>query len=720
MAGVGDARSNAVARSGLRSLVTRLSHITRDAHRTPWVLLAAAALLLALVGMVLDAGLHDRLRDRVGDRLQILHRSNITALTHWARDQSRLTTALAELPSVSAALRTVLSAPPSPTARVDAARPLAELLAPLTRNLGRRGWLLLDRQGAGVAQQSSLRALELPLHRLPGALGALQKSARVGAPFLVDAELHAHGLESQGADMWVWAPVRGTDGGVRGVLGFRLDVEGDFAQQLRAGISTGTVESYAFDAQGLMLSGSRFDDQLQRVGLVKKGQRSAMQVTLRDPGGDLLRGFVPSLPRDEQPLTRMVRAAITGKAGHDWDGYRDYRGVEVVGTWTWLPELGLGVATEVDVDEAFEVLVSLRHGLWALWSCLALASLAAFFFSSRAKELGREMAAVAELGQYKLLEKVGEGGMGEVYRARHAMLARPAAVKVLRAELADAELTARFEREVRCTAELTHPNTVTVYDFGRTPEGTFYYAMEFLEGVDLETLVDAHGPQPAARTLHILTQAAGSLDEAHARGLIHRDVKPANIMLTVRGGVADFVKVLDFGLVRSVARAEAKITRDDRVMGTPLYMAPEAIVRPESIDARSDLYALGAVGYFLLTGHDAFSGDSSPEVITRHLSGAFRRLDAYPELRVPSELVELIHRLMAREPDERPASARALVDELEELQRRYPWSRVDAAAWWVMHPQDVRPSVEESAIKRVLSVEATQAAQPAAAQGKPS
>jgi tRNA A-37 threonylcarbamoyl transferase component Bud32 len=684
--------------------VTRLGQVTFAAHRTPWAFLAAAALLLALVGVLLDARLHDRLRGRIGDRLQLLHQSNLTALQRWSRDQSRLTAALAELPLVSSALRDVLASA-APAQRSEAAQPLALLLAPLLKNLGRHDWVLLDRQGSGVLQQSQLRAVELPLHRLPGALDALEKGARVGAPFWIDADLRARGLEGQGSDMWAWAPLRaGSAGPVAGVVGLRLDVQADFAEQLHSRAGAGSVESYAFDAQGLMLSASRFEPQLEALGLVPKGQSSAMHVSLRDPGGNLLDGFHPSLPRDEQPLTRLARAAITGKPGRDLDGYRDYRGVEVLGVWTWLGDMGLGLATEVDVAEAYDVLTSLRQGLWVLWFLLAVAALAAFFFSARATQLVREVEAAAELGQYKLLEKVGEGGMGAVYRARHAMLARPAAVKVLRAGVADAELSARFEREVRCTAELTHPNTISVYDFGRTPEGTFYYAMEFLDGVDLETLVEQHGPQPVGRVLHILKQAAGSLGEAHARGLIHRDVKPANLMLTVRGGMADFVKVLDFGLVRSVARVETKITQDDRVMGTPLYLAPEALLRPETIDARADLYALGVVAYYLLSGEDAFGANSSPEVITRQLSGAFRHLDERPQLQLPADVVELVHRLMAREPDERPASARALQDELEVLQRRHPWSRFQAASWWEAHTPVRRATADESAVTR-LSVE---------------
>jgi eukaryotic-like serine/threonine-protein kinase len=688
------------AETGLRSFITRLGQVTRSARRTPsgWLILAAA--LLLLVGVALDAMLHARMRAKIGERLQILHRSNVGALRHWATDQATSVSALLELPGISGALRDVLAQGLPEAQRLAAAQSLSQQLMPVIRKLGRRAWMVLDREGSGVAQQSQLALISLPLHRLPGAVEALEQGARVGAPCRIDDGLRRGGLEGQGAVMWVWVPLAAADGRARGLFGLRLDVEHDFASQLRTKVKAGSVESYAFDARGLLLSPSRFEDQLQALGLLPSGQAAALQLWLRDPGGNLLEGFRPEQARDEQPLTRAVRAATAGKDGQDLGGYRDYRGVPVVGTWSWLDELGVGLATEVDFDEAFDLLMSLRRALWLLWSLLAATAGAAFFYSVRATQLVREVEAFAELGQYQLLEKLGEGGMGVVYRARHALLARPTAVKVLPASASDPELSARFEREVRITAELTHPNTVAIYDYGRTPEGTFYYAMEFLEGMDLDTLVEHHGRQPYPRVLHILLQAAGSLGEAHARGFIHRDVKPANLMLTVRGGVADFVKVLDFGLVRTLADAELRLTGDDRVMGTPLYMAPEALLHPEALDARSDLYALGAVGYFLLTGEDAFGGISNPEVISRQLTGSFRHLDEYPELGLPGDVIDLIHRCMAQERDERPHSADALRDALERLLQRYPWTREDAAFWWSSYAP-VRHDVDVSAVKRL-------------------
>src|SRR5262245_28747399 len=233
---------------------------------------------------------------------------------------------------------------------------------------------------------------------------------------------------------------------------------------------------------------------------------------------------------------------------------------------------------------------------------------------------------IRRLGQYTLEEKLGEGGMGVVYRASHAMLRRPTAVKLLLPERAGQEALARFEREVRRTAMLTHPNTVTIFDYGRTAEGVFYYAMELLVGATLQEVVETDGPQPEGRVIHLLAQAAASLAEAHDAGLIHRDVKPGNILVVDRGGIPDLVKVVDFGLVKGVSpaigegrAAEAPLTATNTIAGTPLYMAPEALVSPQAIGARADLYALGAVGYWLLTGSHVFRGRTVVEVYAHHM-----------------------------------------------------------------------------------------------------
>ena len=282
-------------------------------------------------------------------------------------------------------------------------------------------------------------------------------------------------------------------------------------------------------------------------------------------------------------------------------------------------------------------------------------------------------------GDYTLGEKLGEGGMGIVHKASHRTLGRPAALKLLPAERADEKNLQRFRREVELTSRLTHPNTVRVYDFGRTASGTYYYAMEYVDGVDLQTLVEIEGPQHSARVTHLLAQLAGALSEAHAAGLVHRDVKPANVMVCDRDSAHDVVKVLDFGLVRDV-RPDATCDVDARqVVGTPLYMSPEAITTPESVDARSDIYAIGALGYFLLTGAPPFSGKNAVEVLGHHVYSAPEPPSARRPA-IPSRLEALVLRCLAKSPDERPASAAELRDELLELASDSVEADVDSCA----------------------------------------
>lgn len=302
----------------------------------------------------------------------------------------------------------------------------------------------------------------------------------------------------------------------------------------------------------------------------------------------------------------------------------------------------------------------------------------------------READEARRLGKYTLMGVIGRGGMGVVYRARHALLRRETAVKVLKPENDDKEALARFEREVNLTSRLTHPNTVAIYDYGRTRSGEFYYVMELIHGLSLEAVVRLHGPQPPARVLHVLRQVAGSLWEAHLAGLVHRDVKPENIMLSCRGQIADFAKVLDFGLSMDNRTSDPRITQGDVVVGTPLYMSPEQL-RRQTLDGRADIYSLGAVGYFLLTGTDVFSGSSAFDIGMKHLEefpeSPSQRL-GYP---VPWPLEQLIMRCLSKDPDERFGDSGELLRALEMLSLADPWSPAEAMEWWELyHPEVVQ------------------------------
>jgi serine/threonine-protein kinase len=315
--------------------------------------------------------------------------------------------------------------------------------------------------------------------------------------------------------------------------------------------------------------------------------------------------------------------------------------------------------------------------------------------------------AAAQLGQYKLVSKLGEGGMGIVYEGHHAMLRRPTAVKMLPPERAGEQAIARFEREVRTTSRLTHPNTVAIYDFGRTPEGVFYYAMELLDGVDLAKAVEIGGPMPPGRVIQILRQCAGALAEAHELGLVHRDLKPQNILLCRRGGIPDVAKVVDFGLVKDLDAPgeDAALSRQGTILGTPLHMAPEAILDPSTIDGRADLYALGTIGWFLLVGRPPFEAPTVVAVCAKHLREQPARPSAQLGAPVPTDLETILMRLLEKEPSDRFDGAAALEKALSECADADSWSRADADGWWSRHRAAIeRKQTPEKAPKRVLTV----------------
>jgi eukaryotic-like serine/threonine-protein kinase len=301
--------------------------------------------------------------------------------------------------------------------------------------------------------------------------------------------------------------------------------------------------------------------------------------------------------------------------------------------------------------------------------------------------LRRQLQENARIGQYVLREKVGEGGMGAVYRATHALLRRDTALKILLPERVSSASSLRFEREVQLTAQLTHPNTVAVFDYGRTPDGVFYYAMEYLDGGDLDRLVEYAGPLPPARAVWILEQLCRALGEAHALGLIHRDIKPSNVLLCERGQEGDVAKLCDFGLVKDLkAEGEVHITQDGALTGTPLYLSPESISAPESVDARADLYSLGALAHFLLTGAPVFPGQSLVEICAAHLHSPASPPSAL-NADVPSALDAVVLRCLEKKPAARFASALELRQALLGCPLSDRWSAEQAADWWARHRQ---------------------------------
>jgi serine/threonine protein kinase len=343
-----------------------------------------------------------------------------------------------------------------------------------------------------------------------------------------------------------------------------------------------------------------------------------------------------------------------------------------------------------------------------LWSVLG--TTLATIISRVTYGLRQQVAEANELGQYVLEEKIGGGGMGEVWRARHRLLIRPAAIKLIRPQMSgDRELLLRrFEREARATAALKSPHTVQLYDFGATEDGRLYYVMELLDGLDLDTLVRQYGPLPAERVVHILRQVCSSLQDAHVNGLVHRDIKPANVVISRAGTTFDFAKVLDFGLVKldSAGKSEtggkaedsdARLTTEGSTSGTPAFMAPEVVLGVADTDHRVDLYALGCVGYWLLTGKLVFGGRSAVEVMFHHAHTLPPRPSTRSELPIPAPLEDLIMECLEKDPARRPASAEAVSSRLDAVSLESPWTVERAERWWEMHrplPADARRAAE--------------------------
>lgn len=308
--------------------------------------------------------------------------------------------------------------------------------------------------------------------------------------------------------------------------------------------------------------------------------------------------------------------------------------------------------------------------------------------------LGTQVTRARAMGSYELLELIGKGGMGEVWSARHRMLTRISAIKLIRPEaliLSGGEnaqlLLRRFEREARATAALRSPHTVALYDYGTTEDGSFYYAMELLDGFDLETLVQRFGPLPAGRVVCLLSQVAKSLAEAHDKGIVHRDVKPRNIFACRMGTEYDFAKVLDFGLVKlsAIESSQTRLTREGVTAGTPAYMAPEVTMGRQDIDGRADLYSLGCVGYWLLTSQLVFDADSAVAMALAHVQERPIPPSKRTEIEVPASLDRLILQCLEKEPAARPETGRRLLDLLAECDGIEPWTQKQAERWWCTH-----------------------------------
>jgi serine/threonine-protein kinase len=630
--------------------------------------------------------------------LQLWVENRKTHVEQWSKDERvrRYAAALVALARGGGSNEALWSAP--------ARAALNATLDPVLRGSGAVSFNVVDTNGRLVATQ---RREYIGRRISPGSfLGQLYEVFKGRVEFI---RPHLEKDRVEGAPavaparpvVWVEAPIADERGQVIAALGFSYPADGEFARILSVARPGQTGETYAFDEDGLMLSESRFVAELRKAGLAPEGAGAVLRVQARDPGGDLAAGHKPDVDWAALPLTRLAALAVASRGKPDaaerlgvvLEPYRNYRGVEVIGAWKWLSDLDMALAIEVAASEAYAPLGYLNAAFSVILALIAMALAAVLWSAINVRRLRREAGDARVLGQYAIEKEIGEGGMAKVYLARHALLKRPVALKMLKRHLASDEIVARFEREVQLASQLAHPNTIQIYDYGRTRDGTFYYVMEHLEGETLDKLVEARGAMPVGLALHILKQVCAALQEAHGRGLVHRDIKPHNIMLCQRGGERDVVKILDFGLVKDVhGRQSRDITQFQRMIGTPLYMAPERMRNPADADARSDVYSVGAVAFYLLTARDLFESAGEHDLTYHILHTPARRLaDLVPG--ISRRLDDLVARCLAKDRAERPHDILVVLALLEAVAVEYPWTPRDAENWWTRRKGGTRGGV---------------------------
>lgn len=681
-----------------------------------WIWPILAVLLLSIIGFVVRRSIETTMKDGLRSELQTLLNVEAAMLKTWFTVQESNAESMANDMEVRQIVYKLLDAEGSEDG--STADATAELRKQLDKSLGPAmtahdysGYFVADKQKRIVAASYGQLLGEQNIPEYDAFITrALDGTTCLSPPFssfvaMKDSTGH---MRTGVPTMAVCAPIRDDSFQVVGVLALRINPEEEFSRILNLGQFGDTGETYAFDKEGRLVSRSRFEEQLILLGLLpdQEHSKSILQLLIRDPGGDIRNGHRPAVRRHELPLTTMAAEAVAGHPGVNVEGYRDYRGVPVVGAWTWLPDAQVGVATEIDYSEAFRPLSILRWTFWGLFALLAASAIAIFVFTillARSRREAQKAAIEAQqIGQYKLEKKLGSGGMGVVYKGHHAMLRRPTAIKMLDVDKVIEGSIERFEREVQITSQLNNPNTVAIYDYGRTPEGVFYYAMEYLDGIDLQSLVEHYGPQPVPRVIHILQQICGSLYEAHSLGLVHRDIKPANIMLNRRGGEPDVVKVLDFGLVKALDEAKRSgLTQQNSLTGTPLYMSPEAIQLPNSVDARSDIYAVGAVGYFLLTGEPVFQAENVVDLFQKHTGTIPVPPSERTRTPIPSELENALLACLEKSRAKRPQTARDLAQLISRCGEALAWSIEDADAWWGRHERGQATTAESQSTSRI-------------------
>lgn len=471
------------------------------------------------------------------------------------------------------------------------------------------------------------------------------------------------------------------------ILVTRIRMHQEFSRMFFDIANAGNLDAYAINETGTMLTESPRAATLsstQRLDVTVEEIAASLRVA--DPGGVIRGNDQVISPRNTFPLTQAARSVIAGRSEVEIEPYRNYAGIEVVGSWRWNSDSGIGIIIERPASQAFATVWIVRVSFVLLGSLLFMSVTIAAAFLARAT--AAEQAAIHPLSRYEVVEEVGVGGMGLVFRAQHRQLGRETALKVMIGGTQKKEDQLRFDREARLAASLSNPHSVTIYDYGRSKDGESYCVMEFLRGLTLQEVVDRSGHQPLGRVLFVLRQICEAVAEAHQKRLLHLDIKPQNIMLSLDHAVGDWAVLFDYGLSKPIAPTlDYYRSPSAKWSGTPMYMAPERFHHLDQVDQRSDIYSLGCVAYYLATGATPFFDTDTESLFALIINQQPIDLGTRRGEAVPSDFEDLVIKCMAKTPDARYQNIEEFVVDIEQLQTAFPWTVEDSRKWWNKHQQ---------------------------------
>jgi serine/threonine protein kinase len=550
------------------------------------------------------------------------------------------------------------------------------------------GYAIVTLDGMVILTSDTTRKpFPLPNNSGEAITSVIRGETRFGPPIFLSEWNRADSNSIPKQNVWVSHTIVNSEGIPIAIVSLARAAKKEFSHLLSVTHMGASGESYAVDPNGMLLTNSRFQKQVLELGSEHFSEGDSIyNFFVRDPGVSL-KNHKPEEPKELWALTKPAQAIQTyaflneKKLGLIKEPYRDYRGEEVIGAWLWFPEYRFGVITEIDKNEAYSILPVITTSFIIVGIVLGGFFILSMFSTLKIVRLSEKMNR-DKFGSYIIQKQIGEGGMSNVYLAGHELLQRPTALKVIKPEALNEVSESRFKAEAKQISRLRNPHTIELYDYGVTEQGTIYYAMEYLDGINLKELVKLTGELPVNRTIKILLDVCYSLKEAHDLNLIHRDIKPQNVMVCVLGGIYDMVKVLDFGLVKDLEHDNGEeLTKQTDITGTPIYMAPERITTPTKTDTRCDIYALGALAFYMLTAKPLYNYKNDLDVMYQIINTVPENVNSLRN-EVPEILSNLISACLEKDPDDRPESVDFLIQVLKQLAIELPYSEEEAMSWW--------------------------------------